>query len=264
MNEGALQQDLMHATYVNENTAKKIKDYLKNTNDKNKKTVNNSNSGIKNILYKVNQLGNCYVFAMAPKVGFGGYNKRLQKATPGYKCDYFKKQSINFTSKNSCKKMQKRIICDNPEYVHKVREQNYKKKIIQDLPKRQHYMVVYLASGKTKPNQDFHFIRRVYIQDVIDDWEYLRKKTKNKAKQQLFQMYDLYKKTGLNKYKYIWAHQRGWQRGGPVIEDAGGDIIVNPKTLNFDYGDLFYDIYCGMFQVATRKASVNSTYNINV
>ena len=61
--------------------------------------------------------GNCYVFALGPKVGPTGYSKsRTSKSVPGDKClkeneCCYRNKNFNF---NDCNELKKRIICDNP------------------------------------------------------------------------------------------------------------------------------------------------------
>jgi hypothetical protein len=189
---------------------------------------------------------NCYLFALAPKVGLGGYAERPQKSTPGGKCSKYKSKRMNF---NDCKGFMKRITCDNPVHVKRFNIDKLNEKISPD----NHLMCALLSPGKSNGtvSQDFHFLRRVSYRTVKNAWKFLKYKT---PKQASFQF-------NLLKPRYVWAHQRGWSKGGPIIHDAVGNLIIDPRYANFNYGRLNYNKLCGIFKVNTRKATVDSTYN---
>jgi hypothetical protein len=182
--------------------------------------------------------GNCYVFGLAPKVGPGGYtNKRLFKARPGDKCPHFKDAEFDF---ENCTDIVKRVLCDNPKHVTKLPSNT---NIYMTMDDQHHMMAAVLSPGIHK---DFHFLRRIPITDVYKAWDKLKYSTPVKCKQQLIALQP----------KYIWAHQRGWSKGGPIIHDSQGDLIIDPTMSNFKYPDLNYSIFCGLFKVRTRKATV--------
>ena len=61
---------------------------------------------------------NCYVFALAPSLGPGGYNtRRKYKARPGDLCVNFRNKPIDFTK---CSDIVERVLCDNRQYVRKL------------------------------------------------------------------------------------------------------------------------------------------------
>lgn len=186
--------------------------------------------------------GNCYVFGLAPKIGKGGYYKyRMYKARPGDKCEKYSKAPFDFSR---CSDLVKRVLCDNPKYVKKVNDSYMYKQIHHT----QHLMAAILSPGVHK---DFHFLRRICLKDVYENWDNLKYKTPRKAKQQLKELLP----------KYVWIHQRGWSRGGPIIHDASGNLIVNPSKADFNYKSLNYSIYCGLFKICTRKATVTTKYD---
>lgn len=228
----------------------------KNTRNYNVNTTNNNNNKVK---VKVNKgfldevwtiptkaKGNCYVFGLAPKAGPGGYyDKRPFKARPGDKCPKFKDADFDF---ENCSDIVKRVLCDNPKYVTKLPKST---SVNRPMDAQHHMMAAILSPGE---HQDFHFLRRIPIHDVIKSWDKLKYKTPIKCKEQL----------AIIKPTYVWAHQRGWSRGGPIIHDAQGNLIIDPTTANFDYKDLNYNIFCGLFKVRTRYATVQDYANTNL
>jgi hypothetical protein len=50
----------------------------------------------------------------------------------------------------------------------------------------------------------------------------------------------------------VWSHKRGLAFG-PELVDARGNIIVDPRYADFDYGDLNYDRICSFFCVRQKK-----------
>jgi hypothetical protein len=101
------------------------------------------------------------------------------------------------------------------------------------------------------PHQDFHFLRRVPITTVLHSWDRFRRSTPAKCKAQLRALQP----------KYVWAHQQGWSNG-IKIHDAAGNLIVDPSKADFNYKTLHYSIYCGLFKVKTRHATVTTEFDL--
>jgi hypothetical protein len=188
---------------------------------------------------KVN--ANCYVFALGPNRVVGGYKKRLYKARPGDKCKHFKGKEFNFSN---CEDIVKRTLCDNPKFVSKVPHTTVHK----DVPTNSHLMAAVLSPG---PEQDFHYLRRISFEEAVSHIKYLKKHTPMNTLVELL----------TKQPKYIWIHQRGWSPTGPIIHDAKDKLITNPKTANLDYGRVKYSIYCGLFQVKNKSATVTTEHN---
>ena len=227
----------------------------RNTNIKNNNnTINNKNNnrsklfaGIYPIAWSIPQRAkaNCYVFGLGPAIGPGGYtNTRKFKARPGDRCSKYKDAPFDF---NNCEDIVKRVLCDNPKYVTKLPPNT---NVNYDCGTSYHLMAAVLSPGF---NSDFHFLRRVPTKYILKEWSRFEKYTPEAAKMQLL---------STNPPPYVWAHQRGWSSGGPLIHDARGNLITDPSKADYDYGDLNYSIYCGMFKVATRHATVYD-YNNN-
>ena len=193
---------------------------------------------------------NCYVFALAPRIGKGGYAERPMKSTPGSKCLKYKNKRIDLTDNKS---FIDRILCDNPLFVKRIKKTDIEK----NTGKNTHIMCAMLATGKNNTSQDFHFLRRISWKTFLDNEKLFKKNMKQKTIHQI----EIMKKI---KPKWIWAHQRGWSNGGPLIHDANHDIILNPIKSNFNYSRLNYNMISGFFIVKSRKATVDDSYNTEI
>ena len=215
-----------------------------------------------------NAKGNCYVFGLGPSVGKGGYYKhRTQKARPGDKCKSEIKEccyrTIPFDFKN-CDEFTKRIVCDNPKYVKQLPINCSWER---ELPHGCHMMAAILSPTQHK---DFHFLRRFDIDQVYKVWSKLKHRTPEPARSEIESLFSIRrnhrKQASQGKMRnvpriYVWAHQRGWMEGGPVLCDAKNNIIRNIRTSNFDYEGLNYKIFCRYFQVLTRYTSVTKEFD---
>lgn len=192
--------------------------------------------------------GNCYVFALAPESRKGGYYKnRMYKARPGDKCERFRDRAFDF---QNCEDIVKRILCDNPEHVRKVDTSKMNVALNDD----HHLMAAYLSPGggnKNGTGTDFHFLRRMPLASVANSWHRFKNHTPEKCAHQLIE----------SRPAYCWAHQRGWSKGGPLLHDASGNLIVDPTTADMNYRSVDYRIFCGLFLVKTRKATVTTRFD---
>lgn len=196
-----------------------------------------------NIPYGVK--ANCYLFALAPVIGKGGYAERPFKSQPGYKCQKYRQQRLDFTS---CKDLSNRIKCDNPLYIKKISKKDMHNNF------SNHYHVICTLLSPSMFKQDFHFLRRLPYKSFLKSIDKFKTNMSLKTKLQL----ELLKNSPP---KYIWAHQRGWSHGGPIVHDANGDLILDPTKANFNYGRIDYNKLCGFYKVRTRKATVFNTYD---
>lgn len=192
--------------------------------------------------------GNCYVFSLGPKEEKGGYHRRVYKARPGDKCQRrddccYRGQPFDFSD---CKEFTSRIVCDNQKYVTPLRKNV---SLTSNLPVGYHMMCAMLSPND---HTDFHFARRFARSDLTrSDMTKLLASTPEPAKSQL----QLAKPSD-----YIWLHQRGWMRGGPICYDAANQLITNIRKCNMNYGDLNYNTICTFFKVKTRKATVTKEF----
>ena len=198
---------------------------------------------------------NCYVFALAPTFRPGGYHKnRTQKARPGDKCREWRNRPFNF---DSCAEFIERIVCDNKQIVQQV---PYKTRHDIIEPRSHLFAAVLSPKGHT----DFHFLRRVPITSVIRQWRYFRTQMVRNGKPNVIKKFETLREKWLANKRpplFLWIHQRGWSSGGPVIYDAKDNLILDPKSGNYDYGGLNYNKFCGVFKIKSRTATVTDEYN---
>ena len=204
--------------------------------------------------------GNCYVFGLAPIIGIGGFANRPSKAQPGMKC-YTETIDLSKSREKVRNEMVKRVECDNPTLVKYMHPTYTKSSCNIELPRNKHLMAC--ISGK----QDYHFLRRMLRKTVLN----MKILLNDLNERQLNEL-----KNSNN--KHVWVHQRGWSKG-PSLVDADGNIAWSPipktynkalfsskpKTCNFNYQDSFgginYQDFVGLFEVVSRRATVNSTQN---
>jgi len=60
----------------------------------------------------------------------------------------------------------------------------------------------------------------------------------------------------------VWSHKRGIAHP-PTLLDANKQLIKNPKRANFNYGELNYSVFCGVFCVAKNKGTSASVVKNN-
>lgn len=194
--------------------------------------------------------GNCYVFGLGPRAGLGGYSKRrLFKSVPGEKCTQRDKccfSDIPFDFED-CEQLARRVVCDNPNSVVKLRKNV---SLTKDLKPGYHMMCSMLSSDG---QQDYHFARRFRIEDLdANDLKRYLTSLPEPANTELRAILANNRSTN-----HVWIHQRGWMSGGPVMHDASNRLITDIRKSNFNYGDLNYKKICSFFMVRTRKASVS-------
>jgi len=192
--------------------------------------------------------GNCYVFSLGPKEKPGGFHRRVYKARPGDKCQSgknccYKDKPFDFTD---CKELTSRIVCDNKKHVIPLRKNV---SVVTPLPDGYHMMCAMLSPNN---HTDFHFARRFARSDLRkSDIKRLLATTPEPARSQLQRI----KPNG-----YIWMHQRGWMKGGPICYDASNNLITNVRKCDMKYGELDYNLMCTFFKVETRRATVTTEF----
>jgi hypothetical protein len=206
---------------------------------------------------------NCYVFGLGPNIGKGGYYaRRTQKARPGDKCESgpkccYRGKSFKF---NNCKEFIHRIVCDNPKHVQQLAPKTSWKT---QLPHGFHMMAAILSP---EGHQDFHFLRRFDIDQIRKAWRYLKGRTPvhlHRKIYRLFKIRDEHRQRMKHPPRiYLWAHQRGWMEGGPILVDAANRLIRDVKKANFNYDGLHYKVFCRYLQVRTRFATVTKEFDV--
>ena len=238
---------------------------------------------------------NCYLFALAPKVGLGGYAKRPHKAQPGEKCFKGNVPPLPFSNTEKTRsELIQRVTCDNPASV-KFLKSPYESSIltrarIGESEGKRHLMACIFGSS------DFHFLRRMYLSVILKSLDKLQPMSDT-------QLEKLREGQRQGK-KFIWVHQRGWMPpekgpitrlrtimrrrmgmrdtgfGSPTVFDAKGNpcwscvpesapeanpqfgyFTSKPEQSNFSYPGLKYDHFCGFFVVDSGRAKVYSGRN---
>jgi hypothetical protein len=186
---------------------------------------------------------NCYAYAVNDLS-----QARIHKSQPGNVSG----MSDNYHSYTTCKGLAERVISDNPGKIYVCPD--YKK------PCPRGYFKVMLFVSPTG-QADFHWYKQhgdvTYKVDTGDTVISIANKFKVPV--------NLIKKaagvrgvvagTNLRFHANIWSHKRGWG-DGPLITDASGQVILNPKTADKKYGELNYKKFCHAFCVKRTGVKV--------
>lgn len=173
---------------------------------------------------------NCYDYAMGDfEVG------RNVKSTPGDRAG-FPANTIKITS---CKNLQQRILADNGKNVYKCKNPN-------TVCRRGYYKMMNFV---TSDGSDFHFYKQVrgakYKVKTGDTRASLAKFFKVKP--------SVFPKTLVPGRVItfpcnLWAHKQGWG-APPLMTDARGKTITDPRKASRNYPGLNYDRFCGAYCV---------------
>jgi len=192
---------------------------------------------------------NCYAYAIGDYEAY-----RWQKSIPGdrsglsnIKHDY-----------TTCKDLPRRVISDNPKTVYKVDgDKKCKKGYFK--------MMMFVSSGRGKGyirQGDFHF----YKQHGVIEYK-IKPGDTIKSVASFFKIPESRVKNGgrfiLGKrivFKAnVFSHKRGWATG-PLLGDANGKAIKDPRTASRKYKELNYDQYCSSFCVKDSGVKVGKGY----
>ena len=203
----------------------------------------------KSLIHRVN----CYAYAM------GSHEKFQERSVPG------NHQGLPpfFSNFKTCKGLEKRVIGDNPGKVYRARASQKCRK--------GYYKVMMFVAPKNDyndPHGDFHFYKQhgyVYIK--------IRKGDTYQSIAKFFQIPVSRVKTAPmrseSNEKAVWvrqpklrvgktiklkvncfSHKQGWATG-PLLYDADGKMIKDPRKANRNYG-YKYTKYCSSFCVKNR------------
>lgn len=193
---------------------------------------------------------NCYAYAV------GDHEKyRMNKSVPG---NHSGMSSI-FHTYRTCKGLAKRVISDNPKKVYEARATEKCKKNFYKI-----MMFVAPTNKYRNTTGDFHF----YKQHGLVKYIIKRGDTRDKiAKFFRIPVSRLPLKIPVAgkiiKIKAnVFSHKLGWATG-PLLEDAGGRVIKDPRTANRKYG-YNYTRYCSSFCVKNKGINVNPPKNSKV
>ena len=188
---------------------------------------------------------NCYAYAV------GDYERyRHQKSVPGDRSG----RSRWYHSYTNCKNLPQRVVSDNPKKVYVVKGNTRCKK--------GYYKVMMFVTGKKKMtpfnNGDFHFYKQhglvEYRPKNGDTKTSIAKFFKVSPRKIPTVVVGKIMKIRVN----VFSHKRGWATG-PLLKDAKGQIIKDPRTANRNYGSLNYNTYCSSFCVKNKGINVGKT-----
>ncbi len=190
---------------------------------------------------------NCYDYAI------GDFERnRNVKSTPGNRAG-ISSYGMNFTT---CRGIKKRILADNPKNIRVCTN------IHRPCPKG-YYKIMNFVS----PDGDFHFYKQIRgVKYKLKQGD----KLTNISKFLRVPLSIVKKSVGTFKVGKLvtipvnlWAHKQGWGYP-PIIVDASGKTIVDPRYANRKYPGLNYSKFCCAYSVRANKAvsGVRSTPGI--
>lgn len=188
---------------------------------------------------------NCYAYAVNDPEAF-----RWQKSIPGDRSGLSNKYH-NYTH---CKGLPKRVISDNPKKVYKV-------KPVMRCKKGFFKIMMF-----TSPDGDFHFYKQHGVCEYKVQPGDTMKKIAGFFKIPVSRVQTAAKRAGGFRegrrivFKVnLWSHKRGWATG-PLLTDAKGKMIKDPRKARRDYPGLNYSNFCSAFCVKDRGIKVGKTH----
>jgi hypothetical protein len=193
---------------------------------------------------------NCYAYAV------GDYEKkRSYKSVPGERAG-MKNMNHSYVS---CKELPKRVVADNPKRV-------YVAKAEEKCKPGYYKVMMFIAPGNPSNyfrQGDFHFYKQV------NEVEYkVKKGNTHEAIAGFFKVPLARVKKAMPKLvpgkimrfkANIFAHKRGWATG-PLVTDAKGNVIIDPRKASREYPGLNYKTYCSSFCVKNKGIKVGHTH----
>lgn len=192
---------------------------------------------------------NCYAYAV------GDYESyRWQKSIPG---DRSGLSSLPHDYTN-CKDLPRRVVSDNPTRVYIARGNGRCKK---------GYFKVMMFVSPGRPTNyirqgDFHFYRQHgvveykinsgdTIKSVAAFFKIPESRIKNAGPFRVGRR--------ITFRANVFSHKRGWATG-PLLTDAKGNVIIDPRKARKDYPGLNYEKYCSSFCVKNTGIKVGKTH----
>jgi hypothetical protein len=182
---------------------------------------------------------NCYDYAI------GDYEHyRSVKSTPGDRAG----MSSDTLKVSSCKQLRQRILADNPRTVYACSNPNR-------VCKRGYYKIMnFVAPG----GGDFHFYKQVrgvrYKVKTGDTVSSLARYFK--VRQSVIPKRLVPGRT-ISFPVNLWAHKQGWG-APPLMTDANGKTIRDPRKASRNYPGLNYTKFCGAYCVKANRAGSGS------
>jgi hypothetical protein len=181
---------------------------------------------------------NCYAYAV------GDYQAhRWQKSVPGDRSG-LSNGNHNYTH---CTDLPRRVVSDNPKAVYKARAE--------EKCKKGYYKVMMFVSPGRPTNYirqgDFHFYRQHGVVEykikpgdtVVSVAKFFKVPETQVRRAGPFKV----GKRIIFKAN-VFSHKRGWATG-PLLEDANGKAILDPRTASRAYPQVNYEKYCSSFCV---------------
>ena len=192
---------------------------------------------------------NCYAYAVGDFESF-----RMSKSIPGERAGI---KNLNH-SYTHCKGLPQRVVADNPKKVYMCGA-NTK-------CKPDHFKVMMFVAPGNKKNYfrqgDFHF----YKQHGFVEYKVKKGNTYEDIAKFFKVPVSRIKNSGkcipgkLLKFKAnIFSHKRGWATT-PLLVDAKGKAILDPRHASKSYPGLSYKKYCSSFCVKNRGIKVGHTH----
>lgn len=192
---------------------------------------------------------NCYAYAVGDYEAY-----RWQKSIPGDRSGL----SNRGHSYTHCKGLPKRVISDNPKKVYLAKAN--------EKCKKGYYKVMMFVSPGRPTNYirqgDFHF----YVQHGVVEYR-IKPRDTIKLVAKFFKVPESRVKNA-GKFQVgkriifkanIFSHKRGWATG-PLLTDAKGKVIHDPRNASRNYPGLNYEKYCSSFCVKDRGIKVGKTH----
>ena len=192
---------------------------------------------------------NCYAYAV------GDYESyRWQKSIPGDRSGL----SNGHHTYTHCKGLPGRVISDNPKRVYRANAN--------DKCKKGYFKVMMFVSPGRPMNYirqgDFHF----YKQHGVVEYKIKPGDTIARVAKFFKVPESRIKRAGQFKVgkriifkANVFSHKRGWATG-PLLTDAKGKAITDPRKASRDYPGLNYEKYCSSFCVKDRGIKVGKTH----
>ena len=192
---------------------------------------------------------NCYAYAVGDYEAY-----RWQKSIPGDRSG-LSNLNHNYTH---CTGLPKRVISDNPTKVYQVKPG--------EKCKRGYYKVMMFVCPGRPTNYirqgDFHF----YVQHSVIEYRIKPGDTQESVAK--FFKIPLSRVKSAGKFApnkkivfkaNVFSHKRGWATG-PLLTDASGKSIKDPRKADRNYPGLNYETYCSSFCVKDKGIKVGKTH----
>ena len=192
---------------------------------------------------------NCYAYAVGDYEAY-----RWQKSIPGDRSG-LSNRNHNYTH---CTGLPNRVLSDNPGKIYRVKAN--------EKCKKGYYKVMMFVCPGRPTNYirqgDFHF----YVQHGVVEYRVKPGDTQESVAKFFKVPLSRVKRAGKfapNKRivfrANVFSHKRGWATG-PLLVDASGKAIKDPRKADRNYPGLNYERYCSSFCVKDKGIKVGKTH----